>query len=550
MARWKLLACCSALIAALAVQADAGEMIPIPGDPVTIENGRVSGTLLDNGVKAYLGVPFATPPVRELRWKTPEAKKPWKGIWNADTRLTNCYIPLRATTLNHYFGEIRSSEDCLYANVWAPPTAKAGDGLPVVVWIHGGGFQEGSINFQVYYGQALAKKGVVFAAIDYRVNVFGNMAHPELSAESGHKASGNYGLMDLIAGLRWLKRNAAAFGGDPDNVTVLGQSAGAMALDLLASSPIAKECVEIPGRPGCHKLFDKIIALSGGYHGVAAPHLETLTETEAKGVALQRAMMAKDIAAMRTRPADEVYEVAKTNHITFSGPTLDNYVLTETPAQTFAAGRQIDVPMLLSSVGNDIGSKTAVTSATTLADYQQAAHSLYGADADAFLKLFPAKTDAEAVHQAKAVARISGFGIEARDWAKAQAEHGKAPVWLVQYNHPHPYPPGVVITDMDVKTAGAYHNSDLPFWFGTLDSLNLYRHIRDWTPYDYKLSDMMQDVVVAFARTGNPATAAAPIPRYSPRKEQRLVFGDKGVTVEALDERQLDFIESHPARRN
>jgi len=555
MARWKLLVCCSALFVAVAAAAGAGEMIPIPGDPVTIDTGRVSGTLLDNGVKAYLGVPFAAAPVRELRWKAPQPKEPWKGIWNADTRLTNCYIPLRATTLNHYFGEIRSSEDCLYANVWVPPDAKAGDNLPVVVWIHGGGFQEGSINFEVYYGQALAKKGVVFAAIDYRVNVFGNMAHPELTAESGHGASGNYGLMDLVAGLRWLKRNAAAFGGDPDNVTVLGQSAGAMAVDLLASSPVAKACVDIRSRPGCHKLFDKIIALSGGYHGAAAPRLETLKETEAKGVALQRAMQARDVAQMRTRPADEVYEVAKTNHITFSGPTLDNYVLTETPAQAFAAGHQIDVPTLLSSVGNDIGSKTAVTGATTLAAYQEGARKLYADDAAAFLKLFPAKTDAEAARQAARIARMTGFSLVARDWARAQAEKGKSPVWLVQYNHPHPYPPGVVITDMDVKSAGAYHNSDLPFWFGTLDSLNLYRHTRDWTAYDTKLSGVMQDVVVAFARTGNPATAAAPIPRYNPRREQRLVFGDEnsgngGMTVETLNREQMDFIESHPPPRN
>ena len=555
MARWKSLACCGALIAALIVRADAGEMNPIPGDPVTIDTGRVSGTMLDNGVRAYLGVPFAAPPVRDLRWKAPQAKKPWKGIWNADTRLTNCYIPLRASTLNHYFGEIRSSEDCLYANVWTPAGAKPGDKLPVVVWVHGGGFQEGSINFQVYYGQALAKKGVVFAAIDYRVNIFGNLAHPELTAQSGHNASGNYGLMDLIAGLRWLKRNATAFGGDPDNLTVLGQSAGAMAVDLMAVSPLAKACVDVPGQPGCHKLFDKIIALSGGYHGVAAPHLDTLKEEEASGVALQQAMKAKDIAEMRTRPADEITEVAKAHKIRFGGPNLDGYVLTESPAAAFAAGRQMDVPTLLSSTGNDIFSKNAVTSATTLTDYRDGARKLYGADADAFLKLFPATTDAQAQAQAKAVARISGFGIVARDWARAQAATGKAPVWLVQYDHPHPYPPGVEISDMDVKTAGAYHNSDLPFWFGTLDSMNLYRHIRAWTPYDDSLSDRMGDVVVAFAKTGNPATAAAPIPRYNPAHEQRLVFGDagmgdNGVMIETLNKKQVDFIESHPLRRN
>jgi para-nitrobenzyl esterase len=531
------LICCAALMLFAGGAVQAGVMNPIPGDPITIETGKLSGTLLDSGVKAYLGVPFAAPPVRELRWHAPMPAKAWKGIYNADTKITNCYIALRATTLNHYFGEIKSSEDCLNVNIWTPSGAKAGDKLPVVVWIHGGGFQEGSINFDVYGGEPLAKKGVIFMGISYRVNVFGNLAHPELTRESGHNASGNWGLMDQIAGLQWIQRNIAAFGGDPGNVTVVGQSAGAMALDLLQVSPLAKG------------LYAKMVALSGGYHGVAAPGLERLAQTEAKGVALQQAMKARDVAQMRTIPADQITVTAANAKIVFSGPTIDGHVIPGHPKDVYAAGQQQDVPLLLASVGNDIFSKNAVTDARTLADYRKAAQDLYGADADAFLKLFPAKTDAEAAHQAQEIARISGFGIEARDWAKDASLHAKSPIWLVQYNHPHPYPPGVVITDMDVKTAGAYHNSDLPFWYGTLDSLNLFRHLRDWTPYDYKLSNQMQDVLVAFARTGNPSTAEVKIPRYDPKREQRLVFGDTGNRVETLNEKQVDFIETHPLKR-
>jgi len=538
MGRFKALVCCTALALLTVAGAGAGVMNPIPGDPITIESGKLSGTVLDSGVKAYLGVPFAAPPVRELRWHEPMPVKPWKGIYNADTKITNCYIPLRATTLNHYFGEIKSSEDCLYANIWLPPGAKPADKLPVVVWIHGGGFQEGSINFDIYGGEPLAKKGVIFMGISYRVNIFGNLAHPELSAESGHKASGNYGLMDQIAGLKWIQRNIAAFGGDPANVTVVGQSAGAMAVDLLQSTPMA------------HGLYAHVVALSGGYHGVASPHLENLAETEAKGARLQQAMKAKDIAQMRTIPADQITAIAAASKITFTGPTLEGYVVPGNPADIYAAGKQSDVPLLLASVGNDIFSKTAVTDARNLADYRKAASDVYGADAPLFLKLFPALNDAEAAHQAQDVARISGFGIMGRDWAKAAYATAKSPIWLVQYNHSHPYPPGVVITDMDVKTAGAYHNSDLPFWYGTLDSLNLYRNTRAWTPYDYKLSSQMQDVVVAFAKSGDPATAEAKIPRYNPRREQRLVFGDVGLAVETLNQKQVDFIENHPPKRN
>jgi para-nitrobenzyl esterase len=538
MKRFWCIICCIALVLCASHAASAGVMNPIPGDPIIIDTGRLSGTLLESGVKAYLGVPFAAAPVRELRWREPMPVNGWKGVYNADSKITNCYIALRATTLNHYFGEIKSSEDCLYANIWVPPGAKPGDHLPVMVWIHGGGFQGGSINFDVYSGEQLAKKGVIFLGISYRVNIFGNLAHPELSAQSPHHVSGNWGLLDQIAGLKWIGRNIAAFGGDPANITVIGQSAGAMALDLLQSSPLA------------HGLYAKMVALSGGYHGAFAPHLETLAETEAKGVALQKAMKTKDIAQMRTIPADQITNIAAANKIVFGGPTLDGYVIPQSPQAVYAAGRQTDVPLLLSSVGNDIFGKTPVTVSRTLADYKKAAGDMYGADAATFLRLFPADDDAQAVHQAKEVARISGFGIMGRDWAKAASVSAKSPVWLVQFDHPHPYPAGVVITDMDVKTAGAYHNSDLPFWYGTLNSLNLYRHTRDWTAYDYKLSDQMQDVLVAFARTGNPATAQAPIPRYDPKHEQRLVFGDNGVRVESLNEKQIDFIESHQSGQN
>lgn len=520
-----------AMLAAGAAQ--AGVMIPIPSDPITIDSGKLAGTLLDSGVRAYYGVPFAAPPVRELRWHAPEPVTPWKGVYNADTKIGNCYIPLRATTLNHYFGEIKSGEDCLNLNVWVPPNVKPGDHLPVVVWIPGGGFQEGSVNFDVYSGEPLAKKGVIYVGIPYRVNVFGNLAHPELSREGGHKASGNWGLMDQIAGLKWIQRNIAAFGGDPANVTVMGQSAGALAVDDLTVSPLAKG------------LFAKVVGLSGSYHGPFQPRQQALAETEATGVALQKALRARDVAQMRTLPADRIYNTAIEQKVFFPGPNIDGYVLPERPDAVYAAGHQADVPMLLGSVGNDVNSRNAVTRATTLAEYRKAAETVYGKDAAEFLKLFPASSDAEAARQAHAVGRITGFGIVARDWARAQAATGKSPVWVVQFDHPHTYPAGVVITDMDVAKAGAYHNSDLPFWFGTLDSLNLYRHTRDWSAADYKLSDQMQNMLVAFAKTGNPATADLAVPRFDPHHEQRLVFGPDGNRVETLNEQQVAFIAAH-----
>jgi para-nitrobenzyl esterase len=395
MGRFRTLVCCTALALLSLSAAQAGVMYPVPGDPITIESGKLSGTLLDSGIRAYLGVPFAAPPVRELRWHEPMPVKPWSGIYNADTKLTNCYIPLRASTLNHYFGELKSSEDCLYTNIWVPPNTRADAKLPVVVWIHGGGFQEGSINFDIYGGHEIAKNGLIYMGISYRVGIMGNLAHPELTKTSGHNASGNWGLMDQVAGLKWIQRNIAAFGGDPANVTVLGQSAGAMAVDVLQVSPLSKG------------LYAKVISLSGGYHGAFSPPLEVLKETEDKGVKLQEAMKAQGIDQMRTIPADQIVNIARDAKITFSGPTIEGYLLPDHPQKITAEGKQTDVPILFSSTGNDIFAKTPVTDSLTLADYKSSAGKLYGADAATFLKLFPASNDAEAARQAQEVARIS-----------------------------------------------------------------------------------------------------------------------------------------------
>ena len=346
-------------------------MNPIPGDPITIETGKLSGTLLDSGVKAYLGVPFAAPPVRELRWHEPMPAKAWKGIYNADTKITNCYIALRATTLNHYFGEIKSSEDCLNVNIWMPPGAKAGDKLPVVVWIHGGGFQEGSINFDVYGGEPLAKKGVIFMGISYRVNIFGNLAHPELTAASPHHASGNYGLMDQIAGLKWIQRNIAAFGGDPGNVTVVGQSAGAMALDLLQVSPLAHGPLCQDGRR-CRA------AITAWRRRIWRPGRD---RSQGREAAAGDEGEGHGPDAHHSRRPDHRHRRRQQDHV-FGGPNVDGYVDPGPPAeQIYAAGQQQDVPLLLASVGNDIFSKNAVTDARTLADYRKGRQDLYGADA-------------------------------------------------------------------------------------------------------------------------------------------------------------------------
>ena len=240
-ATWSALSIASLLVVLAASSASAQIVAtPVPGDPVSIDSGAVSGKVLPSNVKAYFGIPFAAPPLGDLRWRAPQQVEAWKGVYHADRLASECIQVLRRHNLNHYFGEEATSENCLYLNIWASADAKPGAKLPVVVWIYGGGFTLGSSGMAMYDGENVAKRGTIFVSFNYRVGILGNLAHPELTAESQNHASGNYGLMDQVAALQWVKRNIAQFGGDPDNVTITGQSAGAMSVSALEASPLAK----------------------------------------------------------------------------------------------------------------------------------------------------------------------------------------------------------------------------------------------------------------------------------------------------------------------
>ena len=247
---------------------------PIPADPVAVDSGRVSGKLLASGVKAYFGIPFAAPPVRDLRWRAPQAVAPWKGVYNADRMPAKCVQNVRDSDLNHYFGEEPTSEDCLYLNIWAPPSAKPGQKLPVLVFIYGGGFVQGSSAMANYSGESLARKGIVYVSFNYRVGALGFMAHPELTAESPRRTSGNWGLLDQVAALQWVNRNIGQFGGDPGNVTILGQSAGSAAVSYLQSSPLARGLI--------HRAFGMSGSAVGGRGRTAS-----LADAERSGQRLQ-----------------------------------------------------------------------------------------------------------------------------------------------------------------------------------------------------------------------------------------------------------------------
>ena len=510
----------------------AAPMIPVAGDPVTIDAGKVAGTQVDSAVKAYLGIPFAAPPIRENRWRAPQPIKPWSGVLNADTTRAECYQGLRAPSINHYFGDENAAEDCLYLNVWAPSGAKAGDKLPVVVWIYGGAFNVGSASSAIYSGAPLAGKGVIYVAANYRLGLFGFLAHPELTAESGRNASGNWGFLDQVEALKWVQRNVAAFGGDPNNVTLVGQSAGSMSINNLQASPLARG------------LFHRVYGMSGatveGGAGGGAP----LAQAEAQGVKLQQAVKAASIADLRNYAPDRLTALAQQAQVR-AGPAIDGWYLPKTTSEIFAAGQQSDVPVVTGWTANDIGTEVPIRNATTLAEYQAAAKAMYGDKAEMLLRAYPAKTDAEARRQAQAIGTDSGFGVGARAWVRAQTATGKQPAYLFLVSRVQPFTPGVKYTDFDQSKAGAYHMGDVPYFLGTYEAFNLFRTTRDWTAYDRELSNRMQDTIVAFAKTGNPSTPAAKWPAWTGRTEPLVMFGDD-VTVGRINTVGADFLAATP----
>ena len=502
---------------------------PIAGDPVRIDSGLVSGTMLGNGVKAYFGIPFAAPPIRQYRWREPQPVRPWSGVLTANKMAAECVQPLRNNNIDHYFNDEDAAEDCLYLNIWEPGSARAGQKLPVIVWIYGGGFTQGSASMPIYGGRNIARKGVIYVAINYRVGVFGFLAHPEATRESGHGASGNWGLLDQVAGLKWVKRNIAAFGGDPGNVTILGESAGSMSVNDLQASPLAKG------------LFQKAVGWSGA--AVGPRQMPGLHDAEAEGTKLQSAMKAMSLAEMRALSSDKVVELAKSAGIR-AEPIVDGYFLPRSPQAIFEAGAQSDVPIMVGSTTNDLGTDIVVAKAQNLADYKAAATAMYGSKAASFLAAYPAANDAEARSEAARASREAGLGLGNRNWARLQARTGHQPAYMYRFDRQEPFIAGVEIADHP-ETRGIYHTTDIEYWLQNLDSLNMIHLTRDWTATDRKLSDTMSDILVNFAKSGQPAGGNVRLERYDPAHEQRLVLGDK-IFLEDMNTAGMDFMTANP----
>lgn len=526
----------SVALAPLAAAAPDRSITPVAGDPVTTDSGRLAGTQLASGVRAYLGIPFAAPPTGDLRWAAPQPLT-WSGIMPANRKGAACIQVLRPHDINHYFGEEATSEDCLTMNLWSPAAATPASKLPVIVFIYGGGFTIGSSGMANYDGEAVAKAGAVFVNFNYRVGAMGFMAHPGLTAEQGGH-SGNYGLMDQIAALKWVRANIAKFGGDPDKVLIMGQSAGAGSVLSHIFSPQSKG------------LFRAAVMSSGCNYRTDG---QTLAEAEKAGLAMQDRFKAPSLAALRNVPADRILAAQSENQLGLSvtgvrigGPIIDGFVLPVKKAEALAAGNINRVPIIASYNSNDLSfGFEPLLAAKTVAEYTAAATKLWGDAAPAYLKLFPVKTDADVAATARRAATEAGLESSARFCAREQARLG-LPAWIDEYARVHPYVPGVQLADQNTATVGAYHTADIPYFFGTQDAYNMFRPTRNWTPWDRELSTKMMGSLIAMAATGSPDTPAMRWPGWTPKAETKIVFGNL-ITTAKLGPKRLDWLAAHPA---
>jgi para-nitrobenzyl esterase len=489
-----------------------------PFETVNVEGGLISGiSNTENDIQIFKGIPFAAPPVGDLRWKAPQPVVKWTGVRKcvefSASPMQSSPVPFGPWSEEYLIPKEPISEDCLYLNLWTGAWS-AKEKRPVIVWIYGGGFSSGGAGVPVYDGEAMAKKGIVFVSINYRVGVFGFFSHPDLTKESGRNASGNYGLMDQIAGIQWVKKNIALFGGDPENITIAGQSAGSMSVNCLVTSPL------------CKGLFKRAIAESGAsFLPSMAGKSILLKQAEADGVRFAQSYNANSIDELRKIPADELLKKPSN----MRGPIVDGYILPQSIADIFATGKQNDVD-LLTGWNQDDG--VVFGKMKTADEFKKEAEQLYGSDAKTFLQYYPANNDNETASSQADVSRDMIFGIQNYTWANLQAGHSKNKVWLYRFTRRLP------ATGEYIKY-GAFHTGEVAYAYHNLSFV----HRCPWEPADYRLETIMSSYWANFAATGNPNGNGLPEwPAYNTKNFSTMILG-ANTRSESLPGREgLDFL--------
>jgi para-nitrobenzyl esterase len=499
------------LIASIALLSASAASAQIREAQVT--GGTVAGEVAD-GLSSYKGIPFAAPPVGELRWKAPQPVAPWDGVRQATEFGAAC---MQEEGMARQMGtEAPLSEDCLFIDVWTPARS-GGERLPVIVWIHGGGYTGGAPSVALYDGANMARQGVVVVSVAYRLGAFGFLATPDLTAE-GQPGSGNYGMLDMIAGLEWVRDNVGAFGGDPSRVTIMGHSAGSSAVSILAASPLARG------------LFHGVIAQSGA--NFAPPQDEpfaggghsTLAAAERGGSQWLAGLGATTLEQARALPAEAINAAQGQPGEPSWRPAVDGAVLPGDQVALWQAGRFNDVPVLVGTTSNEWGA-LGLGQGEGFADQVRAN---YGEFADRVLAAYPHGSAEEAAQSARWLANESGMEAGAYSWARLHAAHSQQPLWYYWFNN---------------AAEGSGHGSEVGLVFGNEDR----RPGREpWSEHNRAVSRQLQSYWVNFARTGDPNGEGLPAwPRFDPARPSVMALGLETKVIDVPNRARLDVIEQY-----
>jgi para-nitrobenzyl esterase len=496
---------------------------PLPRATANNHTVRVTTGLLAGvdsttpGVRVFKGIPYAAPPLGELRWRPPQPPLKWEGVRRADKFSDSCVQNLtrsRNPWTAEFMVQNQVSEDCLCLNVWTAAKA-ARERRPVLVWIHGGAFNEGSGEVAVYDGAALAKQGLIVVTINYRLGILGFFTHPDLSKESEHHASGNYGLLDTGAALQWVKQNIAAFGGDPNRVTIAGQSAGAAAVHALTASPLAR------------RLFHRAIAESGSSVNRST---RKLADAEQDGLKFAEAKKAS-LKELRALP---IKDLTATGGPRFS-PVIDGWFLPADNATTFAQGKQNDVPTL-TGLTADEGSAAPTYGKLKADEFKKQIQQRYGDLAATFLKLYPSDDDAQSGLAQKQSAREQGM-VSMYLWAAERAKTSKTQAYTYYFTRAIPWP--------EQPQYAAFHTSEVPYVFGNLRLLK-----RPWETVDHKLSTTMSAYWVNFATTGDPNGKGLPRwPAFDNERRVTMELGEQTAPRAIADDARFEFFNQYFAKQ-
>jgi para-nitrobenzyl esterase len=487
------------------------EQEPIPGQ-VKIADGIVQG-IVEDSLTIFKGIPFAAPPVDDLRWKAPQPVKPWEGV-----KQTTEFgpAPIQGNDQNG------KSEDCLYLNIWTPATSPD-EKIPVLVWIYGGGFSFGATSEPVYDGAALAKKGVILVSIAYRVGQMGFLAHPELSAENPDKVSGNYGILDQIAGLQWVKDNIAAFGGDPDKVTIFGESAGGISVSMLCASPLAKG------------LFQGAISQSGGSFGPSRPvtfpgeNMKNLTVAEKDGLAYAEKVGANSIQDLRNTPVDEL-----PMGLGMGGawPIIDGHVIPDDQFKLYEQGKFNDVPVL---IGYNSDEGASFSREKTPEEFIANVEKRYGQFSKDLLEAYPVSENS-VPKTARDLARDAAFGWHTWSWARLQSRTGDSKVYYYYFDQHPEYP-----EDSPKFGYGSPHAQEVPYVFQNLDTDN-----PEVSKSDVSISKAMGDYWTNFAKYGNPNGENVPEwPAFSEESPKVMYFEQEPHVGPVPSEASLNVLDNY-----